>query len=210
VQLTSSALKNEWAAVPKRALETVKAQQLLQGALYPVARLGWADPINLVGHVHVPGDAIPRNKRAMLRRAPVALPADGWPATSHIDPPPDWAWRMSLVGDVRPDKDGASDPRPEDGRLAAIAPDLDPSSPDDGYVAVLQRGEKQLKTRIGRSAVFASQFGLLSFTGTIDTRGVRHELMYEHPAGKKDEDPKAYTAHDISLVPTSDPQPSIG
>lgn len=210
VQLVSSALKNAWEAVPKRALETVKAQQLLQGTLYPLARLGWEDPIDLVGRVHVPGDAIPRNKRAMLRRAPVVLPADGWPGGSSIDPPPDWAWRMSLVQDVRPDSDSAPDPRPEDGRMAPIHPDLDASSPDEGYVAVLERGEKQLKNRIARSAVFASQFGLVSFTGTNTARGVRHSLMYEHPAGRKDHDPRAYTAHDMSMVPTSDPQPSIG
>jgi len=50
---------------------------------------------------------------------------------------------------------------------------------------------------------------LVSFSGTGDTLKIIHTLMYEHPAGAKSADPQAYTAYELSLAPTSDPQPTI-
>lgn len=209
LQLTASALKNEWSAVAKRALETVKVQQLMHDAFYPMARLGWSDPSQVTGRVNVPGDALPRSRRALLRRTPTVVPAEGWPAGSSITVAPDWVWRTSLVKDERPD-DESADARPADAQLSDISPDLNPSAPEDGYVAVLQRGEKQLRARIARSVCFASQLGLITLPGTVADRRVRHALVYEHPAGEKNDDPQDYTAWEVSLAATTDPQPDIG
>ncbi|MBD2024924.1 hypothetical protein [Leptolyngbya sp. FACHB-711] len=208
VQVTSSALKNEWSAVAKRSLETVTVQELLHKAFYPVARLGWDSPIDLVGRVNVPGGAIPRSKRALLRRTPVVLPAEGWAAGSSIDEPSDWAWRTSLVKDNRPD-DESAEARPKDAQATRIQPDLIPADSEAGYVAVLGRGEKQLEAKIARSVVFASNFGLVRFTGTNVDRGVQHALIYDHPQDKKDDDPQEYTVYSLTLVSTSDSQPTI-
>jgi hypothetical protein len=208
VQITASALKNQLGAKAKRALETVTAQELLHDAFYPMARLGWLDPITLVGRVIVPGDALPRSRRAMLRRTPVALPAEGWPAGTTITVPPDWAWRTSLVTDDRPD-DASADARPADAQVGRINPDADPANPVAGYLAVLQRGEKQIKSRIARSVVFASHVGLVTLTGNTATRGLRHTLFYDHPGGKKDDDPQAYTEYELSLVATTDARPTV-
>lgn len=208
VQLTASAFKNEWGIRAKRALETVTAQEILHNAYYPMARLGWSDPLDLVGQVNVPGGALPRNKRAMLRRTPVVLPADNWEPGSSISVDPDWAWRLSLVKDVRPD-DSSAGARPSDGQVGPISPDINPASPDDGYVKVLLRAEKQLKVKIARSITFASNLGLVSFSGTGSTLKVTHALLYEHPDGAKPADPQAYTSYEISLAPTTDPQPTI-
>lgn len=208
VQLTASAFKNEWGTKPKRALETVTAQEILHGAYYPMARLGWDDPLALVGNVSVPGGALPRNKRAMLRRTPVVLPAQGWEPGSSISVAPDWSWRLSLVKDERPD-DSSTGARPSDGQVGSISPDIVPGSPDDGYVKVMQRGEKQLKSKIARSVVFASNLGLVTFSGTGPSLKATHTLMYVHPGGEKAADPQAYTAYELSLVPTTDSEPTI-
>lgn len=208
VQLTASALKNDWGESAKRALETVAVQKLAHSAFYPASRLGWSDPGDLLGNVSVPGGAIPRQLRALLRRTPTVIPTEGWPAGTTISVPSEWAWRMSLLEDPRPD-DTSPDARPSDGQIGPISPDVNPSAPDDGYVAVLQRGEKQLKTKIARAVVFASNLGLVTFGGTVTDRSVRHALMYVHPAGKKPADPQAYSTHDAGLVPTTDPPPMI-
>jgi hypothetical protein len=208
VQLTSSALKNEWGIRAKRALETVAAQEILHDAYYPLSRLGWSDPADLIGQVNVPGGALPRNIRAMLRRTPVVLPAENWEPGSSIVVAPDWAWRVSLVKDLRPD-DSSPGARPADGRIGPISPDIVPASPDDGYVKVLERAEKQLKAKIARSAVFASNLGLVSFSGTGAALKVTHTLMYQHPEGAKPADPQAYTVYELSLAPTTDSPPTI-
>lgn len=208
VQLTSSALKNQWPDVAKRALETVKVQRLLLGAHYPMARLGWRDPIDLVGRVNVPGNAIPRVRRAMLRRQPVVANALGWPPGTTISQPPDWAWRTSLVLDDRLD-DGTPAGRPSDAGLGTISPDLVPTTSGAGYTAVLLRGEKQVKSRIARSVVFASHVGILTLTGDTDTRGIKHSFHYEHPDGKKPNDPQIYTEHRLTLMPTADVPPGV-
>ncbi len=208
VQLTASALKNDWGISAKRALETVTAQEILHNAYYPMARLGWSDPSDLIGQVSVPGGALPRNKRAMLRRTPVVLPADNWAPGSTISVAPDWAWRLSLVKDLRPD-DSSANARPSDGQVGPISPDINPGSPVDGYVKVMERAEKQLKSKIARSVTFASHLGLVTFAGTGPTLTVTHTLMYEHPAGAKPTDPQAYTAYELAMAATSDPQPTI-
>ena len=208
VQLTASALKNDWGISPKRALETVTVQEILHDAYYPMARLGWNDPSDLIGNVSVPGGAIPRSKRALLRRTPVVLPAHNWEPGSSISVDPDWAWRLSLVKDLRPD-DSSPNARPSDGQVGSISPDIVPGNPDVGYVKVMERAEKQLKSKIARSVAFASNLGLITFFGTGATLKVTHTLMYEHPGGAKSADPQAYTAYEISLAPTSDPQPTI-
>jgi hypothetical protein len=208
VQLTASAFKNEWGISAKRALETVTAQEILHNAYYPMARLGWSDPSDLIGKVSVPGGALPRNKRAMLRRTPVVLPADNWEPGSSISVAPDWVWRLSLVKDLRPD-DSSPNARPSDGQVGPINPDIIPGTPDNGYVKVMERAEKQLKAKIARSVTFASHLGLVSFSGTGATLKVAHALMYVHPDGAKSADPQAYTAYELSLVPTTDPQPTI-
>jgi hypothetical protein len=136
------------------------------------------------------------------------IPTEGWPAGTTISVAPEWSWRMSLLEDQRPD-DSSPDARPADGQIGAISPDLVPAAPDDGYVATLLRAEKQLKTKIARAVVFASNLGLVTFGGTPVDRTVRHALMYIHPGGAKPADPKAYTAHLAGLNPTGDPAPSI-
>jgi hypothetical protein len=208
VQLTASALKNDWGISPKRVLETVAAQEILHGAYYPIARLGWSDPADLIGNVSVPGGTIPRHIRTLLRRTPVVLPAENWVPGSSISIAPDWAWQLSLVEDERPD-DNSANARPSDGQVGPIAPDIVPGNPDDGYVKVMERAEKQLKAKIARSVVFASHLGLVSFSGTGGTLKVKHTMMYEHPDGAKAADPQAYTEYELNLAPTADPQPTI-
>jgi hypothetical protein len=208
VQLTASALKNQWANKPKRALETVAVQRLLHGAHYPMTRLGWSNPIDLVGRVNVPGNAIPRVRRAMLRREPVVVPSEGWPPGTTISRPPDWVWRTGLALDRRPD-DGSPAARPSDAGIGAITPDLNPAASGDGYTAVLVRGEKQIKSRIARAVVYASHVGVVTLTGDSGSRSVRHSFHYEHPDGRKPNDPQVYTEHQLTLLPTADPPPTI-
>lgn len=208
VQLTASAIKNQWSEQIKRALETETVQRLLHGAIYPQSRLGWDSPLDVQGNLSVPGNAIPRKMRALLRRTPMVIPIEGWPAGTSISVNPDWSWRMSLVKDNRPD-DSSPGARPSDGQVAAISPDIVPSDPEDGYVKVLQRAEKQLKTKIARSVTYASHVGLVTFSGTGATLKVVHSLMYMHPDGDKPADPQPYTVYEMSLAPTTDLPPTI-
>jgi hypothetical protein len=136
------------------------------------------------------------------------IPTEGWPPGTTIAISPEWAWRMSLIKDNRPD-DSSPGARPSDGQIGAISPDLNPGDPEAGYVAVLKRGEKQLKAKIARAVVFASNLGLVNFTGTGATLKVIHSLMYMHPDGDKSADPQAYTRYEMALAPTADSQPGI-
>lgn len=76
-------------------------------------------------------------------------------------------------------------------------------------MAVLQRAEKQLKSKIARAVVYASQVGLVTFSGSGSTLSVRHVLTYVHPGGEKAADPQPYSVHEIGLAPTSDSSPGI-
>jgi hypothetical protein len=161
-----------------------------------------------VGEVNVPGGLIPGTFRALLSRSPVLLPTEGWPAGTTITPPPNWSWRIRLVKDGRPD-DNSAESRPADGQDSAISPDIDPDDPGDGYTAVLLRHAKAISKKIARSVVFSSNIGLVSFSGSNDTLKVEHALMYVHPEGAKPGDPKAYTAYELSLAPSTEDPPSI-
>ena len=57
--------------------------------------------------------------------------------------------------------------------------------------------------------VWDTHFGWVKFSGTGPTLKVRHEIRYEHPDGAKPNDPDAYTVHEASLNPSSDPKPSV-
>ena len=214
VQLTSSASKNEWPVntygqkIAKRVLSTEKGQQMMHQAFYPLERLAWENAIDLVGEVNVPGGLIPGTFRALLSHSPVLLPTEGWPDGTTIDLPPDWSWRLRLVKDGRPDDDSPG-ARPADGQDNAIIPDIDPDDPGDGYTAVLLRHAKALSKKIARSVVFSSNIGMVSFSGSGDTLKVKHALMYEHPEGAKSGDPKAYTAYELGLAPSTADPPSI-
>jgi hypothetical protein len=208
VQVTASALKNAWDTTPKRILETVTAQEIAHNAFYPVSRLGWDSPLDLVGNLNVPGGAMPTPLRALLRRTPTVIPIEGWPAGTALSIPPEWAWRTSLVKDIRPD-DSSGGARPAEGQVGSISPDLVNSDSVPGYVKVMQRADKLLKNKIARSIVFATNLGLITFSGTGETLKIQHSLMFMHPDEDKPGDPKAYTQHEMSLAPTSDSPPTI-
>jgi hypothetical protein len=208
VQVTASAAKNAWDTTPKRILETVTAQEIAHNAFYPMSRLGWDSPIDLVGNINVPGGAVPTTLRALLRRTPTVIPVEGWPAGTTLSIPPEWAWRTSLVKDERPD-DSSDGARPSDGQVGSINPDIVDTDSVPGYIKVVQRGDKLLKTKIARAIVFANNLGLITFSGTGDTLKVQHSLLYMHPDGDKPNDPKPYTRHEMTLVPTTDSPPTI-
>jgi hypothetical protein len=208
VQLTSSALKNEWDPGIKRALETSAGQVLLQSTLNPIERLGWNNPLDVIGRLHVPGDRIPRGRLSQLRQTPALAPASGWPAGTTLEAAgkPVWGWRMSIVKDERPDS-SAPGARPADAQATVITPDIDPGSLAD-LARVLRRSEAQLASKIARSTVFASHLGLVSFATAPDL-SVTHTFMYQHAGTRKPLDPQAYTAHTMSLEATTDTAPEL-
>jgi hypothetical protein len=210
IELCSSAIKNQWPAVMKRVLSTGTGQKLLHDVLYPLERVAWEDDLTITGEINPPaGEAIPGTYRSLMKVSPVLLPTTGWPSGTTVGVPPDWSWRMNLVKDVRPD-DSSANARPSDGQIGSVSPDVDPANPVDGYVKVLQRHEKLITRKTPRSVVHNSNLGVITFSGTGATLKLKHDFMYFHPEGEKSGDPKAYTSHEFSLAPSTDPEPQIG
>jgi hypothetical protein len=179
-------------------------QQALQFGASP-ERLGYKkaapSPVTLPAGVKVSA-ALDRR----LQETPVLLPTEGWPdgTTENATHPPDWAWRLEVIRDVRPD---ASRPR------AVQAAELIPGSPGqdiqgnlEGYRRVAVRHAKQLDNiEHTRQILFASNFGLIYFDGT----NVIQDLFAAHPKAVQPDQPDVFSRHVISLQAPAGEAPRI-
>lgn len=209
VQVTASPFRNQEEGWMRFPVSSGLAQLLFGRSFIPVERMAWASATSLIGEVNTPNGGLIPPVRAQMQLNPVLLHPEWLPEGTTINIPTDWAWRLHTLADVRPD-DTSSGARPKDGQAKAIGNDVDPAQPGTGYTQVMIRQDDSLRKNIVRRMVWYTHLGWVSFSGTGDTLKVRHEIRYTHPGGAKPNDPDAYTVHEASLSPTTDPQPSLG
>jgi hypothetical protein len=209
-QFVSSALQNLIRSEVRGASQYMTFMQKVVQAKIGIERLGWnAGASDLV---QVPPGALPAAAlRDRLRKTPVLLASEGWPAGTVENPskPPDWSWRVDIVRDDRPDMQRASIVRPPD--LVPGSPTTDVTTNLDGYRKAMVRHVKQMDKQSdnlahARQVLFASNLGQVRFERGADQilRGV-HELYALAAHESAATLPAVVTRHQIPLdvLPTS-------
>ena len=182
VQLTSSSLHNVFKDLAQTLTRNVA---LLQGHATGrgAERVAWDDkaPIKVP-----PDEPVSPGRLARAFRSPALLNAQGWPAGTTVERPPDWSWRICLVEDLRPETALPSQLRQP---FLAAGEELDPAAPLNAYRAVAARHQAATVTRFDqlRRIVFAPNLGLVSFTRQGNAWTVTHTLISQSarqsPAG---------------------------
>lgn len=209
VQYVSSGLKNQ-KFNNEKFLMSGFVQKLLGTLFYPAERLGWAHRAGLTV-TNPAGTPNQATKRLRLRREPVLLPTDGWPANSEANKPSEWSWRMVLAADERPD-DNSAGARPANIRTPSITPDVNPSTGNATaeYRKVLARHIEIFKKSVGRRVEWDNNIGIIKFsTDGSGNLTASQQLWYWLPSDELTDDPDAYTVFINALEPTSAPPPTI-
>ena len=213
VQFTSSAARNVWPPELVHLLRFtrrfVPGQQSLLQLKAPVERLAWTDddPTPVDGA----GNAI-RPLRARLRRNPVLVSPRGWPDGAAEQRPPDWAWRLVLVPDVRSDDPAGAGARPDQVRQPPPPP-FDPAAALEDYAEAVSRHASaaaenvQLRTIVAEFNVGAVRFHRDEGDGHLVARGELYSRNYKRKPAPADA--AINTLHEVPLVPTAEPRPTI-
>ena len=210
-QFTSSAMRNLVRAEIRVASRQLGFLQHVIRARIGIARLGYntAQADLLV----VPPGQRPRPAlRERLRRSPALLPTVGWPTGTVENPlrPPDWAWRMDIPVDTRPEAQRPEPVRPES--LVPGDPNADIVANRDGYKRAAVRHVKQLRDfNFTRQLLFASNLGIVTFRRpTPTTLEVAQDLMAVHPDSAVQGRAEVFTRHVIPLTVPAEERPHIG
>ena len=138
-QFTSSAV--QYITFPEALLPLLGQTWVneLMGRGYPYDVLVWRNPTAAPVE---PAGLPSRGLRRRLMRSPVLLPTKGWPdpwpTGTTVKTPPDAAWRLRLLEDIRPESDPT---RPEAIAQPPLAADFDAGDPmgTNGYPALAKR-----------------------------------------------------------------------
>lgn len=201
IQLVSSACKNQADMLPDAFFVSGRINQLEAGALLPARRLGWKE----LFAQDVQGPLTSRNK-IRLRRTPALLtPGPTW-AEATVAPPADWGWQFAPAMDERPEAE-----RPEDVQLPPLETDDLQADPAAFYPQVLKRHMEAFKKFDSRRYVWLNNIGTVAFKGTVAANDLRVEHTLWHYLATDDENakPDAYTLYSLSLIPTTDPLPTL-
>jgi hypothetical protein len=149
--------------------------------------------------------------RELLRREPVLLPTVGWPeGTKEKDSvPPDWAWRMNVLRDERPDAQRPKACQAE--LLFSDDPNRDITLGPDGYRQASIRHRSQLdKLNHSRSITWATNVGLVRFESPAPGKLFAiHDLYSVHPNAEAPEKAEVYMQHRALLDVDPDERPKI-
>jgi hypothetical protein len=143
-----------------------------------------------------------------LDEVPVRLPATGWPQGSVQRREVDFAYRLALLSDRRPDAERSS----QLGALLPPFPEIDPADPLAGYAQTLQRHQAaMLASAQVRTLVYPHNISEVYFGAEAETGALRviHDLygrLHQADAGVRGE---VLTRHESSLEPVDDPRPTI-
>lgn len=210
-QLTASGFKNVMPWYIRFLDRSFSFMQQLIRAKVGAERIGWnsgsPDPLRLPDNAEL-APAL----RARLKKEPVMISTEGWPAGVSINPAnlPDWSWRVDVIRDERPD---AARPKPAQPESLGV-PDV--SANLDGYRRVAKRHATQLeRLNNSRQMLFCSNLGLVTFlkrTETINGRSeeiidVTHSLFTTHPKAADPARAEPYMVHVISLRAPLEPKP---
>jgi len=140
-----------------------------------------------------------------LKETPVRVPAAGWPAGSVQRRVADFAYRLALLSDQRPDAERST----QLGSLLPPFPAIDPVDPFEGYRLTLQRHQAGMRNSAQvRTLLYLHNVSEVYFAREAELR-VIHDLYsrLEHAdAGVRGE---VLTRHESSLEPVPDPKPTI-
>ena len=143
-----------------------------------------------------------------LDEVPVRVPATGWPRGSVQRRVADFAYRLALLSDQRPDAERSS----QLGSLLPPFPEIDPVDPFAGYAQTLQRHQAAMRTSAQvRTLVYPHNISEVYFATEPGTGALRviHDLygrLHHAGAGVRGE---VLTRHESSLEPVDDPRPTI-
>jgi hypothetical protein len=212
VQFISSGLKNRSFAFAQRIIRSKIGAE----------RLGWLK--NSPSPVNLPAGAnISPRLRTLLGKSPLLLPTRGWHG-AHTDGDPDWAWRVSPIGDIRQDKD-----RPKMTQPASLFPDDADKKDDDvgktdidGYQRIAERHSRQLKRlNNSRQILFASSLAVVTFQKRKEKNRQQKEIeiiyaIQELFTIQSDPEeltarpkPQVYTRHEVPLQDVIQDPPTI-
>ena len=209
IQFVSSGVKNQKFG-SEQFLISGLIQKLLGSLFYPGRRLGWKSKLGL--QLTNPGGIRnPPKHRVRLRKEPVLLPTEGWPAGTTANKQPDWRWTLSIMKDERPD-DTTAEARPQKVQVKSISPDVNPvSNANDAYDKVLSRHMEVFKKNVGRVVVWDSNVGIIKFkTDPAGVITVKQEMLYWLNSDETTDDPEAFTTYTGILEPGLVPAPQIG
>ena len=210
-QFIASGLQNLFNDDVRMAGQYMRFMQSLIEARIGIERLGWnASATDLI---QVPAGELPKPAlRDRLRKTPVLLPTEGWPAGTLENPlrPPDWSWRMDIVRDERPDSERPTSVRPAD--LVPGDPTADVSTNLDGYRKTIVRQVKQMDKEkdnlaFARQILFASNLGQVNFERHAAPDGRLHAVhqlyaIAAHEAAATS--PSVVMRHEVALDVTPD------
>ena len=143
-----------------------------------------------------------------LKDPPVRLPVTGWPPGSVQRREADFAYRLAVLSDTRPDDERSS----QLGALLPPFPDIDPANPLPGYGQTLQRHQAAMQNSAQvRTLVYPHNASEVYFKEEPGDAGLRvvHDLyarLHHADAGVRAE---VLTRHESSLEPVDDPRPTI-
>lgn len=161
IQLTSSALKNEW--LPNVViLKSAMVQRILTSFNESLSKLGWKDKI-----VTKSGPVTPRNRQRLLG-VTTTIPIEGWTPGATLSPEPDFRWRLKILKDER---------QPLNDFVTAEIDLADPAKTKEGYFQVVQRHQEMFIHGKTRRIAWKSNIGLISFTAAGDSWKLKHELL---------------------------------
>ncbi len=161
VQLTSSALKNEW--IPNvRILKSAVVQRILTSFGDGLSKFGWKNQT-----VSINGYATARN-RHRLGQIISTIPIEGWTPGTTVSPAPDWRWRLKVLKDTNGLE---GDPVEEDLVLENA------NSMKEGYFNIVSRHQKAYIDGKSPRIAWNSNVGWVTFTEDGDSWKLKHELL---------------------------------
>ncbi|OOG76737.1 hypothetical protein B0E43_07020 [Algoriphagus sp. A40] len=162
VQLTSSALKNEW--LPNvLILKSAVVQRILTSFGDGLSKFGWKNKL-----ISTNGAVTPRN-RQRLRHTTATVPIEGWTPGSTVNPAPDWRWKVQVLKDKKGLED---DPVGTTDLVIGNA-----TSMKDGYFNIVSRHQKAYMEGKSPRIAWNSNVGWITFTADGDSWKVKHELL---------------------------------
>ncbi|WP_026967792.1 hypothetical protein [Algoriphagus terrigena] len=162
VQLTSSALKNEW--LPNLLiLKSAVVQRILTSFGDGLSKFGWKNKL-----ISTNGAVTPRN-RQRLRHTTSTIPIEGWTPGSTVNPAPDWRWKLRVLKDKKGLED---DPVGTTDLVIGNA-----TSMKDGYFNIVSRHQKAYMEGKSPRIAWNSNVGWITFTADGDSWKVKHELL---------------------------------
>jgi hypothetical protein len=202
-QFTSSGMKNLFKVEIRKAGQIFAFLQHMIQAKIDVGRVAWKKSVaNLLD---IPSGAnVPPRHREKLEQSPVLLSTDAWPPGTRekTDLPPDWAWRVHIIRDGRPDAQRPEPTRPQPLIPGDAGADIAPIL--EGYRRVAHRHSKQLDNlNHDRQMMFASNLGVIRFEratqGPTPVLTATQNLFAVHlpPFDKQAE---LYTRHEVVLT----------